>query len=97
MIYEDNKAIQEHIHGTTNTDIRKAKYALESLKVYNSKTVKENKALLEEAFLKASRLKAYLFYKFQNSISKMRNLVFEPANLIFYFQGHELFFLCRRT
>jgi hypothetical protein len=36
MIYEDDKAIQEHVHGTTNTDIRKAKHALESLKVYNS-------------------------------------------------------------
>jgi hypothetical protein len=28
------KAIVEHVHGTTNTDIRKAKYALESLKVF---------------------------------------------------------------
>jgi hypothetical protein len=42
----------EHVHGTTNTDIRKAKYALESLKVYDSKTVKENISLLQEAFLK---------------------------------------------
>ena len=45
------KAIVEHVHGTTNTDIRKAKYALESLKVYDSKTVKENISLLQEAFL----------------------------------------------
>ena len=45
------KAILEHVHGTTNTDIRKAKHALESLKVYDSKTVKENIAQLEEAFL----------------------------------------------
>jgi hypothetical protein len=45
------KAIVEHVHGTTNTDIRKSKYALESLKVYDSKTVKENFSLLQEAFL----------------------------------------------
>jgi hypothetical protein len=37
------KAIVEHVHGTTNTYIRKAKHVLESLKVYDSKTVKENK------------------------------------------------------
>ena len=35
---------------TSNTDIRKAKRALESLKVYDSKIVKVNIALLEEAF-----------------------------------------------
>jgi hypothetical protein len=40
----------------------------------------------------ASHLKAYLFSKFQNLISKICNLIFEPANLICYFQGHELFF-----
>jgi hypothetical protein len=45
------KAIVEHVHGITNTDIRKAKHALESLKVYDSKTVKENISYLEEAFL----------------------------------------------
>jgi hypothetical protein len=47
------KAIVEHVHGTTNTDnyIRKAKYALENLKVYDSKMVKENISLLQEAFL----------------------------------------------
>jgi hypothetical protein len=33
------KAIVEHVHGTTNTDIRKAKYALESLEVYDSKNL----------------------------------------------------------
>jgi hypothetical protein len=38
----------EHVHGTTNTDIRKAKHALE---VYDFKTVKENISYLEEAFL----------------------------------------------
>ena len=45
------KAIVEHVHGITNTDIRKAKHALESLKVYESKTVKENISYHEEAFL----------------------------------------------
>ena len=38
-------------HGQTNTDIRKAKHALEILKVYDSKIVKDNIALLEDAFL----------------------------------------------
>jgi hypothetical protein len=41
----------EHVHGTINNDIRNAKHALESLKVYDSKTVKENISYLEEAFL----------------------------------------------
>ena len=45
------KAILEHVHGTTNTDIKKTEHAFESLKVYDSKTVKENIVLLEEAFL----------------------------------------------
>jgi hypothetical protein len=45
------KAIVEHVHRTANTDIRKAKHALESLKVYDSKTVKESISYLEEAFL----------------------------------------------
>ena len=45
------KAILEHIHGTTNTDIRKAIHALELIKVYDSKTVKENIVLLEETLL----------------------------------------------
>ena len=44
-------AITEHVHGTTNTDIRKAKHALEGLKIYDSKTVRENIATLEEAIL----------------------------------------------
>jgi hypothetical protein len=42
------KARVEHVHGTTNTDIRKAKHALESLKVYDSKTVKENMRILRK-------------------------------------------------
>lgn len=42
-------ALVEHIHGTTNTDIRKAKKALEDLRITSSKTVKENIALVEEA------------------------------------------------
>ena len=44
-------AITEHVHGTTNTDIRKAKHALEGLKIYDTKTVRENIATLEEAIL----------------------------------------------
>ena len=44
-------AIVEHVHGTTNADIRKAKHALENLKIYDTKTVKENIALLQESFL----------------------------------------------
>jgi hypothetical protein len=40
----------EHVHSTTNTDIRKAKYALESLKIYDSNDVKENISLLQKAF-----------------------------------------------
>ena len=42
-------ALKDHIHGTTNTDIRKAKKALEDLRVTSAKTVKENIALVEEA------------------------------------------------
>jgi hypothetical protein len=41
----------EHVHSTTNTDIRKAKYAPESLKIYDSNDVKENISLLQKAFL----------------------------------------------
>jgi hypothetical protein len=40
------KAIVEHVHGTTNTDIRKAKYALESLKVYDSKNLRRIRCFL---------------------------------------------------
>jgi hypothetical protein len=39
------------VNGTANTDIRKAKRALESFKVYDSKTVIENIWYLEESFL----------------------------------------------
>jgi hypothetical protein len=45
----------EHVHGTTNTDIRKAKYALESLKIYDSKAVKEIISLLRDAFLNLNK------------------------------------------
>ena len=44
------KAIMDHVHGTTNTDIRKAKRSLEDLKTLSTKTIKENIATLEEAF-----------------------------------------------
>jgi hypothetical protein len=40
----------EHVHGTTNTDIRKAKYALE-----DSKAVKEIISLLRDAFLNLNK------------------------------------------
>ena len=52
------EAIVEHVQGTTNTDIRKAKHALENLKIYDSKTVKENIALLEDAFLHLNNAQA---------------------------------------
>ena len=42
-------AIMTHVHGNTNTDIRKAKRALEDLKISSSKTVKENISALEES------------------------------------------------
>jgi hypothetical protein len=44
-------AITEHVHGTTNTDIRKAKHAREGLKIYDTRTVRENIATLEKAIL----------------------------------------------
>ena len=41
--------IVEHIHGTTNTDIRKARKTIEDLRIGSGKTVKENISLIEEA------------------------------------------------
>ena len=41
--------IVEHIHGTTNTDIRKACKTIEDLRIGSGKTVKENISLIEEA------------------------------------------------
>jgi hypothetical protein len=48
-----------HVHGTTNTDIRKAKHVLEGLKICDTKTVRENIATLEEAILNVDNAQNY--------------------------------------
>ena len=45
------KAIQGHIHGTSNLDIRKAKRLLEDHRVNCSKPIKKNIAFIEEAIV----------------------------------------------
>ena len=62
-------AITEHVHGTTNTDIRKAKYALEGLKIYDTKTVRENIATLEEAIL---------------NVDNAQNCIIKPEDKLYY-------------
>jgi hypothetical protein len=62
-------AITEHVHGTTNTDIRKAKHALEGLKIYDTKTVRENIATLEEAIL---------------NVDNAQNCVMKPEDKLYY-------------
>ena len=62
-------AITEHVHGTTNTDIRKAKLALEGLKIYDTKTVRENIAALEEAIL---------------NVDNAQNCTMKPEDKLYY-------------
>jgi hypothetical protein len=59
-------AITEHVHGTTNTDIRKA---LEGLKIYDTKTVRENIATLEEAIL---------------NVENTQNCTMKPEDKLYY-------------
>ena len=46
-----SKAIQEHIYGTSNLDIRKAKRLLEDHEVNCMKPIKENVTFIEEAII----------------------------------------------
>ena len=62
-------AITEHVHGTTNTDIRKGKHALEGLKIYGTKTVRENIATLEEAIL---------------NVDNAQNCTMKPEDKLYY-------------
>ena len=62
-------AITEHVHGTTNTDIRKAKHALEGLKIYDTMTVREKIATLEEAIL---------------NVDNAQNCIMKPEDKLYY-------------